>query len=401
MDISTFIIVHQVLVCGGVRKAAEKLGKPVSSVSAALIRLQSNIAMPLTITSGNRILATLEGQRITTILSRAAELVRKIVKLSDDCDETSSHQSDDALQKRSAKLTISLPALQRFIVTSRCGSIRRAAMEIPMGQPQLTRQIKHIESEIGTVLLERSQNGISLTPQGAALLTIAEELDDIWLKMSQGSSDRFRRLHRTVRLGSVSPLSSGSRIARMSATLVAEWSRNRPQTPLFVSSGTAEELLHGLKNGHYDLALIDTDMVPKELPSCIISRSSLAIVGSSERIHVGQFDIPGLLSSGKLVLPSARNGLRQKTMQYLSDTLSKDMLGEISITEMDIIPVIANLVMDHDYITVLPQSALSDYSDQLDSLPLPPEYDMQLLLVSGATAASQSIFHRALSLLKM
>ncbi len=63
------------------------------------------------------------------------------------------------------------------------------------------------------------------------------------------------------------PLGHESNVARLLAFLVAAWQRDRPTQPLFVTNGTAEDLLTGLKDKRCDVALIDSDTIPADVSS--------------------------------------------------------------------------------------------------------------------------------------
>ena len=58
----------------------------------------------------------------------------------------------------------------------RAGSINAAARELGLGQPQLTRQLTHLEKAVGCKLLDRSATGIGCTPAGLEALALAIRL---------------------------------------------------------------------------------------------------------------------------------------------------------------------------------------------------------------------------------
>ena len=411
MDIATLMTVHHVLIDGGVRKAAARLERPVSSVSAALGRFQAAVATPLFAPSGSRNLLTLEGRRLESSLSRAAELSLAIARLGIDPIDGAISESPFPLPllpplasappdlRQATRLSISLATLQRFLVIARAGSIRRASLEIGMGQPQLTRQMQRLESELGVTLMQRGQAGVALTEFGRRLMTLAEDLDQVWGRLNEGSDDRFHRIGVTTRLGAVSPLGSGSRVARIIAALVAAWPRRRARAPLFVTSASADDLLAGLSGGLYDLVLVDCDQIPDGLLGRRVWQSRLALVGPT-----GSFtgktlaDLPEILMANKLAAPSSRTGLRQKITQLIAEELPRDLRDRLSVTEIDMIPVIANLVVDHGYLTVMPVSALAGLEAGMDAIALPEHYDIGLTLVRRPSPATDGAMKVALDI---
>jgi len=389
MDIATLLIAHYVLSLGSVRETSRALERPVASVSAALSRLQSHIATPLTTTAGNRILPTLEGRRLGRDLARAADLILDIASLSKLSD-------DVPVERHAARISVSLLALSRFIVVARTGSIRSAAIEIGIGQPQLTRQLKSLEQDLGLTLLVRTATGAAPTPEGKQLLTFSEDLETIWLRISDRAGDRFRRASMMTNLGSVTPLGRESRIARILAFLAAEWPRRQPRNPLFISSTNAEELLSGLNNRLYDIVLLDTVEVPAGVDHRVVSRSGLALVGPAHLLQEPH-DLRHLLLSTPIALPSLKSGLRQKFVTLIEDILKPEERARLSFIEIDSIPVIANLVIEHGHLALLPQWAIPNSSekmgldDKMAAIPLPQTYDMQLSLAWKRGASSENV----------
>lgn len=69
-----------------------------------------------------------------------------------------------------------LRQLKHFIAVGEAGSITAAARELRLTQPALSRQIKALEEELDTTLLERGAHSISLTAAGELLLTESRKL---------------------------------------------------------------------------------------------------------------------------------------------------------------------------------------------------------------------------------
>jgi DNA-binding transcriptional LysR family regulator len=65
--------------------------------------------------------------------------------------------------------------LEAFCAVVDAGSINKAAEQLSVSQPALTRQLHALERQLGAVLLFRSPRGITLTPAGQAVLPHARE----------------------------------------------------------------------------------------------------------------------------------------------------------------------------------------------------------------------------------
>lgn len=68
--------------------------------------------------------------------------------------------------------------LSYFIAVAETGSISAASRQVHVAQPALTRQIRLLEEDLGTRLLERHARGVSLTVAGKALYDEAVQLLD-------------------------------------------------------------------------------------------------------------------------------------------------------------------------------------------------------------------------------
>lgn len=67
-----------------------------------------------------------------------------------------------------------LKELRNFMRVAHAGSVSRAAQELRVAQPALSRQIKKLEHELGTPLFSRHGRGMRLSAAGARLLERAE-----------------------------------------------------------------------------------------------------------------------------------------------------------------------------------------------------------------------------------
>ena len=69
---------------------------------------------------------------------------------------------------------MNLTQLRYFVAIARNRSLSRAASELHVSQPALTRQIKLLERELDCALLQRHARGVALTDSGRILAERAE-----------------------------------------------------------------------------------------------------------------------------------------------------------------------------------------------------------------------------------
>ncbi len=362
MDTAALVVTDQLLARPAIRDVARLLGCPPSSIAAALKRTEKARAVRLFQPGAQGLMRTLDGERLQPLFAALAAETRRLFRR----------------QETEAVPMLGLEALHRILTVARKGSIRAAARELGMGQPQLTRQIAHVEAKTGYALFARSAEGAVPTQEGLLAVDAARRIEDLWREMSASSGEKFRRMAATVRLGAVFPLGAESSIAGLLASLSARWRLRHPRQPLFITSMIAEELLNGVRRGLFDLVLLDLAGLPDDLDGRLLSTSPLVLVASQETAERAGGTLDSLLLTSPLAVPSARSGLRQIVDRMLEGEVFAAWRGRIDPVEVDSIPVILRLVEDHGFVSFLPAASLPAGGGRLAALGLPVETAMPL-----------------------
>lgn len=390
MDTLALITTYEVLRLKSIRSTARFMKRPHTSVAAALSRTESELARRLVRKAGTGLSITLEGRRLLNDLQQIAEASRKLASLS-------RHWRD---QTESVKhFSVSFLTLGRFSHIARTGSIRRAAREMGVGQPQLSRQISGLEQEMGRQLFSRMDDGVTLTEEGTEVFATVEVLIETWQRISQSADDDFRKDISTCRLGSMIPVGFESETASRLASLVSRWQSEWPHAPLFISSTIAEELLRGLQSGLYDVALLDTENISGEFERKVIWRTELSLVGQESLFKSGPKDLKSLLLSRPIAVPSSKSGLRQQFIAFLAANLTDEERHKQTLVEIDSLPILLNLVMEHGYFAVLPRTSFARMSIPLSSLALDKKFEIAMTLVWPPTVSSRRIAQRVLDMI--
>lgn len=91
--------------------------------------------------------------------------------------------------------------LAYFRTAGRLQNVSRAAEQLGMTQPALSRSLGRLETELGTQLFERVGRNVRLTPAGAAFLPYAERALDAIDEGRRVIADVGERAERTIALG--------------------------------------------------------------------------------------------------------------------------------------------------------------------------------------------------------
>lgn len=143
---------------------------------------------------------------------------------------------------------LDLPGLEAFIAVAELGSFRRAASQLGVSQPALTRRLQRLEGVTGAELLDRRAQPIRLTGAGATLLPEAQEaiarLRDAIRRAVD--PDRGQR----VEIGCLPTLA-----VRHLGPLLAAHGRAWPQSEVVLHESSATEIRTLLSANRIDFAL--------------------------------------------------------------------------------------------------------------------------------------------------
>ena len=148
---------------------------------------------------------------------------------------------------------MNLEQLGSFVEVARLGNFTRAAEQLHLTQPSLSRQIATLEADLGTELFHRARTGSRLTTAGESLLPLARRM--------LADADSARRelaelagLQRgKVRLGATPTL-----CISLVAEVLSVFHAAHPNVELHLSEQGSRQLLDELEAGELDLALITT-----------------------------------------------------------------------------------------------------------------------------------------------
>jgi len=131
------------------------------------------------------------------------------------------------------------------------GSMTKAASQLAVSHPVVSRSISDLEHALGVRLLERTRHGVELTNYGRAMLSRSNAAFD---ELRQGVKDIEFLADPTagdVRIGGTAPL-----VASFVSSIVDRLHRRYPRMIFHVVSGSADPLLRDLDERNFDLLIL-------------------------------------------------------------------------------------------------------------------------------------------------
>jgi DNA-binding transcriptional LysR family regulator len=142
---------------------------------------------------------------------------------------------------------IGLDQLDVFFVVARHMSFTRAAEELLVTQPAVTRRIEHLESRVGQALFDRRPGRLTLTQAGAVLLPYAQAIHEAGRAAATALADFKTEPTGVLRLAAPSMLM---------ARYISPFHELYPYISVKFRRGTYEEMIKGLLEGDTDVGVL-------------------------------------------------------------------------------------------------------------------------------------------------
>ncbi len=87
-----------------------------------------------------------------------------------------------------------------FLATSSAGSFSKAASELGVTQPTISRRIENLEHRLGVRLFDRLPNGVALTTEGESILDAARHIESTVIEIQRNVHGSDKRMEGMVRI---------------------------------------------------------------------------------------------------------------------------------------------------------------------------------------------------------
>lgn len=149
--------------------------------------------------------------------------------------------------------------LKYFIEVCKCGTISKAASNLYVSQPLVTKEIKLLESELDMVLFKRVQNKLYITKEGEYLLSKSISLVNEFSNL-KNDLKLFKSDLKCIKIGL--PVQVG---AFLTPVILKEFCEIYPQIKIDIIELGSYELLNVLENGEIDMIIMSENIDMKNI----------------------------------------------------------------------------------------------------------------------------------------
>ncbi|MEM9624561.1 MAG: LysR substrate-binding domain-containing protein [Pseudomonadota bacterium] len=260
--------------------------------------------------------------------------------------------------------------LRCFLAVAQHLNFGRAAAELHMTQPPLTRQIQGLERALGVTLFTRTKRHVALTAAGETLQQGAIQLLDQLDRLQQRTSWVAEGKLGELTIGFVSTANQ-----RVLPPLLQQFRQQHPQVNLQLLELTGDEQIELLAQGEIDLGCL-FEPVSHPLQSKVVSRERFVAVVPAAHPLAGGFDsdhaIPcrQLLKESFVFIPRSRSPrLFDCVMAYARAQGANPKISQ----EARQMQTVLGLVAAGVGVSIVPESVTQLRRDDIRYLPLQPE----------------------------
>lgn len=228
----------------------------------------------------------------------------------------------------------SLSSYRIFYTVANTGNISKAAKELYISQPAISKSVQKLEESLGCRLFSRSSRGVFLTDEGKLLY---EHVRTAFETLSLGEE----KLRRSIELG-VGHLKLG-----VSSTLckylllpyLKEFIRRNPHISISISCSSTNDTLKLLEENKIDIGLIGRPLGFKNIQFDFLEEIEDVFVATPDYLqNLLERGIPrnAILSNATLMLLDKHNMTRQYIDNYLLEN-QMQLHDSIDISDMDLL----------------------------------------------------------------
>jgi DNA-binding transcriptional LysR family regulator len=257
-----------------------------------------------------------------------------------------------------------LRRLTYFLAVATHSRMAKAADVLGVAQPTLSQQIRALEQDLGTILFNRTPQGMQLTETGLALRDHAQRLMVQTEAARTAIAELEGGMKGTLRVGIIHTYSTA-----FLPKMIATFREQHPDVRLSVEVGNALDVERRILSGGLDLAVAFDPPQHPELGVARLFEERLVLVQAKRHETSPETSLPIADLPGR---PLALLKTTFATRRILDASLPDGMVLDIRV-EMDSVEALIELARSGGLPTILADRSLTGRSD-LDLLPIGPPW---------------------------
>jgi DNA-binding transcriptional LysR family regulator len=223
---------------------------------------------------------------------------------------------------------VDLEQLTGFVEVARLGSFTRAAEELHLAQPSLSRRIAALEQDLGSELFNRARSGSTLTPAGELLLPLARRMLADAGSVRRELAELAGLERGRVRFGATPTL-----CISLVAEVLHAFHSAHPAVELHLAEDGSRSLFDRLARGELDLALVTTSTAaaPGAFTVTPLLVEELVVVSSAAEpplAATGALDLAAVARLPQIVFNSSYDLRRTTDAAFAAAGLEPDVVLE-------------------------------------------------------------------------
>ena len=204
-----------------------------------------------------------------------------------------------------------------FYEVARCGNISRAAKELYISQPAISKAIGKLEESLGTRLFLRNSRGVQLTPEGNVL---CQHVSDAFDSLSRGEKE-LKRIH-DFHIGQLKIGVSNTLCKYVLLPYLKSFVEKYPHVNITIESQSTAHTLEMLEARKIDIGLVAEPRARRGLnftPVMEIHDGFVCTPAYMENLTLREGPAPDIFKTGNIMLLDRSNMSRKHLDTYLSD----------------------------------------------------------------------------------
>jgi len=241
--------------------------------------------------------------------------------------------------------------LEMFRAVAEDGGFTRAAQRLHVSQSAVSRQLRLLEKELGTLLLHRTGRGVTVTAAGELLLTTANrihrDMKDVVWQISETQSLQRGLLR----------LAGGMTVCLyIFPRLLKKFHALHKSVDLRVTSGTSETILRLVRSHRVDLGLLTLPIVESDLEVLPVLKEEMVVVTAPRHPLSRERSVePRSLGRYPLILFEQGSNTRKVLDRFF---LEQEIPTSVAM-ETENVEIIKAMVASGLGVTVIPYAAIA------------------------------------------